>query len=592
MVKIYSLNGNILLSIFKTNKFSEILNMCKTIGNNRFSASEKAWVLQKDKVEQIIEKVKSLGESVEITDSAKQLLQKFKEENFEKEFPKQYLKVPPIVGKEPFLNFQLEDIQKAYNKKRFAIFNDTGTGKSYIILSVLNAFLNEGKINKVLYITSNSGVWDIYNKFPIFSDFKKEELIIGNKKVRRPFEQLDKKVVICNYRSLLLMANDYDNNITQFSNKVKEWVGDKSKAVIVCDESHNIANINAKQTKVVHAIKGYFDYRYALTGTPADKKEKYYSQLGFLDENLIHGKNYFQWLNYYAYIGNAFSKIAINSWKADKLKELQAIVSQNCTRRLAKDVLLLPDNVEKTINVDILPEHYDIYVNYAKEYLRNKFSGSNKILTKDFMACVPALILPLDNPTAVSYENLSSSLANMIRKFNFEKHHIKVEIVKDILEDISEEKVIIWTSHPSVAEKLQEIFKKENPLVLNGTVKVPAGMTLDEYKNKIITEFQEKKEHRILIAGVQVLNSAVTITKASVQIYFDTDFNYVTTKQSQARIYRIGQDKTVHTFKIIANGTLDVTRNKLMENKNYVNEKFLSKEYIDNDMAESILFGK
>ena len=54
------------------------------------------------------------------------------------------------------------------------------------------------------------------------------------------------------------------------------------------------------------------------------------------------------------------------------------------------------------------------------------------------------------------------------------------------------------------------------------------------------------------------------------------------------RIHRIGQEKTVYTYPLVIDESLDVIRYQSMMDKDFVNKKFLTKEYLDRKAAEEL----
>jgi len=579
-----------MLSLNHTNHFEEILQILKKSCTYKGEPTHE-WVIPKGVYEEVIELLEEYD--IITIDNEKEIIaslippSSIKKER--KVFSVADLNFPPIKGKAPYESFQLEDIQKIYSRNRLAVFNDVGTGKSYEILSAIKLYKSLGVFNKILYITSNSGVYDIKEAFLNFTNITEDRITIGDKTNRRPFD-LDVDVIICNYRSFLLISDEYQKDkdkgkkhTKNYHNSpipIEHWLqGDKGCCVL--DESHNIAIHSSRQTKALHLIAEFFEYRYIMTGTPADKEEKYYSQLKFLDTSLVRGLPSADWNNYYANVGTRFSPYAIASWKPDKLKELRDIVRDNCIRRLGEDVLELPEHIIKTLYVSMPPLQKDIYSSYIRERLRLLQSKEGAVKSSDVIKIFQSLLLTVDNPEIIDLSKTpNEDIKNKIAKFSFKKHHPKIKVIEDILADYPSSKVILWTSHPSVGNALADIFASRKPFVLNGEIAIPKGYTKDSYKQEVVTTFKNSPDRNLLIAGTQVLNSAVTIIEANVQIYIDTDFNYTTTDQSMARIYRIGQKQKVYTFKILIKNTLDVVRHKAMENKNFINEKFLTNEYL------------
>ncbi len=509
------------------------------------------------------------------------------------------LKYKQIEGKHPYENYQYEDLQRTLNRNRFALFLDVGTGKSYIILSAIHLLFKRNLAKKVLYITSNSGVYDTKEKFEQFTNIDKNKIVVGNKHNRRPFDS-NADVIICNYRSFLLISDEYQKDrdkgkrITKAYRStpipIDNWL-DSKVGIIVLDESHNISTHSSRQTNVINLIKEKFYYRYLLTGTPADTEEKYYSQLRFLDEYLVKGYNYNEWCSYYGNVGTKYSQYVLDSFKPEKLPELQAIVKNNCARRLASDVLVLPPNHEHTLYIDMDKNHRELYEELTKYYLRKLKQQKGYLSTPEVIRSFPTLMMSIDNPTHIDITKIDDPiLVNKIMKFKF-KNHTKIEPLLDILQEYEGRKIVIWTSHPSVGEELAKILEKKLPYIINGETKIPSKMTKDEYKTNLVKEFERNPNRHIMIAGIQVLNTAITMTKATVQIYFDTNFNYTEVEQSEARIYRISQNSEVNTYKLICKDSLDVTRYKMMMNKDFINDKFLTKEYLDQKTLETVFGG-
>jgi SNF2 family DNA or RNA helicase len=601
LLSIFPANNEIYLSINQSSQFYDIITVLKKY-SCWYVPESKNWILSKVKYNEIIAELEDLDI---ITYTNKELVEEYlspkltiKKDRIS--FTDSDLLFPPIKGKPPYENFQIEDLQQTLNRNRFALYLDVGTGKSWIILSAIEILKKRNKLDKILYITSNSGVYDIKEKFLQFTTIPEDRIQIGNKNNRRPFD-LDCDVIICNYRSFLLISDEYQKDRDKGKKHTKDyrstpipfdiWLKGKTGCCVL-DESHNIAIPTSRQTKSIHLIKNFFEYRYLLSGTPADKEEKYYSQLKFLDDALVKNFSYYEWLDHYAHLGNRFSKYAISSFKPDKIRELQKLVKETCSRRLGENVLDLPPNIIKPIYLYMSPLQNEIYQLFIKEKLKAIQNTSGSISVKSFLNIFPKLLLSVDNPEIIDTKNIDSpKLRELLNKFKFKKDHPKIEVVKDILEDHPDSKVIIWTSHPSVGNHMAEILAEQKPYILNGEVLIPKGYTKEEYKNKIVNEFKASKTRNILIAGIQVLNTAVTIVEANVQIYIDTDFNYTNTEQSYARIYRIGQKQKVFTYKLLLKHTLDITRDNIMKDKDYLNDHFLSKDYMDNNNLETMILG-
>jgi len=96
----------------------------------------------------------------------------------------------------------------------------------------------------------------------------------------------------------------------------------------------------------------------------------------------------------------------------------------------------------------------------------------------------------------------------------------------------------------------------------------------------IIEQFRSKNKHKVLIAGIPVLNTSVTLIEATFQVYFERVYNFAQYWQSMKRIHRIGQTKTVLSYVLIFDESIDVALDINLSNKDIINSKILSKEFM------------
>jgi SNF2 family DNA or RNA helicase len=216
-------------------------------------------------------------------------------------------------------------------------------------------------------------------------------------------------------------------------------------------------------------------------------------------------------------------------------------------------------------------------------------SGDGGIRTKDALQQFQHMILSVDNPEMLrDHYILDESLEEKIRLFDFRKEHSKIETLLNLIEEHKGEQIVVWSSHPSVSDHLESILEGEKIKVgkIHGSC-LPRGKSPDEFKQDMIERFKSG-EFRILLAATQVLTTAVTMTNACIQIFFDRTFDYVEFSQARCRIYRIGQTRPVYSYILIADGTLDVTRDRRIEDKNFFDREFLSKEYVSKELARKM----
>lgn len=597
-IRIQVRDGRIIADqLFKVNNFDADLTIYKKY-KCRFDPKIKGWEIPIPFFESIIGELEHI-EEIYLTDEEKERIKDLRRPErsikFERiPFSRNELKVQPIIGKAPYEHYQLEDLSKCVNHNRYALFNEQGTGKSWILCNTIDILHRYKGIKKVLVITSGSGAYNFRRELGRFSSIGLGDVGIGGIRNRRPFDDMGLDVIICSYRSFLLISDEYQKEYSNSKNyrkcpvPIRNWL-DRSEGILILDESHHIANPQARQTKVIQMIAPFFEYRYLATGTPADKEEKYYSQLKILDSALVQNLCYYDWLQEYADIGNRFSSYAINFFKPNKVEELTSIIASVSSKRKADEVLTLPEHFIQKIYVGFSEEQKRIYQQLVTQKLQALQEAHGGLAMQDVVRTFQYLSLAIDNPLLLQLheERLPEQLTRAVSRFKF-IHHSKMEALEDLLEKHEHEKIIIWCSHPSVGFELASILEKKKPFILNGETKPPKGMTLDEYKANIIAEFQAAKDRNILIAGIQVLNSAVTIVEANVAIYFDRTWNYTEYNQSIFRIHRIGQQKTVYTYLLIIDNSLDCVRDSNLEDKDFITKQFGTQQYLDRTTAKAL----
>lgn len=72
-----------------------------------------------------------------------------------------------------------------------------------------------------------------------------------------------------------------------------------------------------------------------------------------------------------------------------------------------------------------------------------------------------------------------------------------------------------------------------------------------------VRRFQEEDDVRVFVGQLQTTGMGLTLTAASVAVYYSLDFSYSNYEQSRARIHRIGQKKKCLYIHLVCKGTVD-----------------------------------
>jgi SNF2 family DNA or RNA helicase len=511
---------------------------------------------------------------------------------------------PPVKGKTPYENFQVECIERGLAQDKFAFFLGMGSGKTYIVIQVLNNLIQTRSLDKIIILAPPEGVVNWRRELIKFSPFiKREDIVISTaRNNRNPLEFQDAKVVIMTYRHFLTVSDDYykKNNPKGRSKKYRKpqipfdsW--GKNRALIL-DESHNIKNFKARQSHVIHLHKRYFKYRYLLTGTPSPNNfGELYSQMKLMDNSLVP-PSYTEWIGMIADIGNRFSKYAINYFYEDELKRWEKSFASHVVRYRSDDILDLPELVVNKIYTEMSPIQRDIYRKLIEHVIFTVKENNNGELTPRLMLNkFPFISMALDNPMLLRGKIENPDLDRLIEKFRFRRDHGKFESLVSLIDQYihaEKRKVVLFDFHPLTMNTLAEYFeeKKFNPLVIHGQ-NTPKGVDATDFRSNVLDTFKQSKRHNLLCASSRVLATAVNLQEATRGLYFSRDYSYLSWSQSQKRLHRLGQDQRVIINPFIFEESLDVRLDSALENKHDLDKSIFKKESLTLEEWRKIFTG-
>lgn len=612
---------NKLCSTFYGENFRDLMEvfMKYRIG---FNDKSKAYVFDISLFPDIIQDAKDIGEDIDIDMYTQKCINEFfskselKSSKVRLLFKKDLMTMPPLKGIPPNETFHLDDIKRGLGQNRFLYHHDMGLGKSYSITALIEHLRYYGKIDKCLVMSSNIGVKNVKKEILKFSTTLKEEDIlevISVAKVKfedRNIFDTDKypqKIMVLSYDVLKSVSNYYfdrekgtkknphPSTRTDYRKgfiPLKKWLGDKPGGLFL-DECHNLASPKSRRTEIINMIIPEFEYRYLFTGTLSDKYEKLYEPCWILDPALVEFKKYDSWLSSYNNRGTKFSQYAINpeGWDLLKIEELnKKLLKDYCAKRKLTECLDMPPMVMvPIIYVEMSKIQRDIYEKFSNQSstIVYALSQKNGDFSQRMVNLFPYLQMSVDNPSCLkdsrNFEKFTPELQQLIEKYDYNKDNEKIKVVDDIIQEKLEEdkRGILWYYHPQTQKALEERYKKYKPVIVN------RELSSDD-RLKMVDEFKNNPEHKILIASILILNTSVTITEAKYQVYVEKTYNYVEYDQSLHRIWRNGQTDVTETYSIRFDQSIDNLQELNLQCKGNLINALLNKEFIEKGMWKKI----
>ena len=291
--------------------------------------------------------------------------------------------------------------------------------------------------------------------------------------------------------------------------------------MIVFDESHYIKNWKAKRTKAALELTKNVEKIVCLTGTPIlNRPAELWTTLKILKPKEKKLRDFWTFMHRYA-----DAKQTIWGWDfsgASNLDELQVLLRRSIMiRRLKKDVLKeLPPKRRIMIPLEIdNPEEYNQALKDFREWY---YQNEGRILEEG------ELLVRIEKLKQLAVKG-------------------KLETVKQYIKDIleNEEKIVIFAHHRDVQKELVEHF---NALWITG------GMSAEQ-KQKVIDNFNNGA--RVVVVSMRAGSEGINLQKARVAIFVELGWTPSELKQAEDRIHRIGQERHVDIYYLIAEGTIE-----------------------------------
>jgi len=341
---------------------------------------------------------------------------------------------------------------------------------------------------------------------------------------------------------------------------------------VILDESQNIKNFKAQQTKAILRLKSM--YRIAMTGTPIENRLiELWTLFEFLNPGLLGSR-----ANFYKNFILPIERFH-NEEGSNKLKR---IISPFILRRLKTDKNIIQDLPEKNeikIFLELSKDQSELYtktVNSTLKEIENLEIQESKrrglvlrLLTQTKQICNhPYQFLHIDSLKIESSPDYNFD--------DFIKSSVKLERLLEMVNEILEdgEKLLIFTQFKQMGDLLKYFLEKKYSFNVGWF----HGGVPEKKRRELVDEFQSQDldSSPILILSLRAGGTGLNLTQASTVFHFDRWWNPAVEDQATDRAYRIGQEKNVNVYKFIALGTIEERIDKMLEEKRNLADKILS----------------
>ena len=458
-----------------------------------------------------------------------------------KALPDLYAKVIPDFAHQKIAS------RYGYYLKESALLEEQGLGKTKTAIETFLAKKELGKVDRCLVIgplsVINNKGWG--KQIKTFAPDSSYTFIRGTKAEK--IQTLDDEdgqydFYLANYEGLLTIEDE-----------ILLWVDDRT--MVILDESSKIKNYYALRTKLCLEIGKLAEYKMLLTGTPVTQNAyDIFSQWYFLDCGDSFGQSYEAFLKrYFNAVG--FKKVA--KWGA--LEQIADIMKRKAIRFTKEEALPdLPDKTYQIREVEMSPlqrQYYNAIL--QREMIRlaelEKVDAQNILVT----------ILRLQQITS-GYISPKDSNDVKLEPRPIEGTNTKINELEDLLEEIGDKPIVIWTRFKFDVQNIANLCKRMN----RSFVEYVGGMT-EKMREETESDFQNGKAN-IFISIPSAGGYGMNLQRASYAIYYSNDYSLQNRLQSEDRIHRIGQKNNCTIIDLVCNNSIDYNVLTVLQSKKQI----------------------
>ena len=430
----------------------------------------------------------------------------------------------------------------ADNKLGGCLADDMGLGKTIQAIALLSR-LHKEKTESSIVIMPKSLIYNWKNEFTKFSPWLNISIYYGN--TRDINEALKGDVILTTYGTV---RNDIQ--------KLREIKFN----TLILDESQNIKNITSQTTKAIMLLNSRS--RIALSGTPVENNlGELYSLFRFLNPTMFGSIEQF----------NMFYGIPIQKF-GDKgvVEELKKKIYPFILRRTKKEVLKdLPEKIEQTYFIEMNPGQQRLYTErrtYYYDLIRNKIQEHGMGKSQIFiLQALNELRQIASCPESKSDGSIVSSKREML-----------IESISDAVSN--GHKILVFTNYIKSIESICSDLTKlkiKHQFMTGGT----------KNRQELVDRFQTDESIKVFVMTLKTGGVGLNLTAADTIFIYDPWWNKTAEDQAVDRSHRMGQDRTVFSYKLIAKGTIEEKMLKLQKEKSKLFEELIS---TDNTSIKSL----
>ena len=432
---------------------------------------------------------------------------------------------------------QLRATAKGWPHAGFALFHVMGAGKTVSTIVIANLRRAHGLIDQLLIVapTSVKGVWS--KEYARYSNMS-QDLFVLDAGEKIPTKFSDFPIVVVGTEGLS-QGGAFD--------KAKEFIT-RGRTMVVVDESSAIKNPDAGRTERCWELGQMADYRLILTGTNVTQGvQDLFAQMYFVDPCIIGELSYYGFRNKYCVMGGFEQRKVVGY---NNLETLFNRIRPFCDVVRKKDMKGLPEKNYQIREVKASPEQIRACKELAKEM--KTLLGDKNVTVQNALEALLRF-----QQIAGGFDPDGMPLST----------NPKMTELMNVLEEF-DGKAIIWARYlPEVAAITTAIDKR-----WPGSVMSLYGAIDSAARQPMVDEFQSDPGKRFFVVNQATGARGLTLTAATLAVYYSNTFSHEDRSQSEDRCHRMGQEYPVTYIDLVSNLKVDTLVTSALALKKDVSE--------------------
>lgn len=452
-------------------------------------------------------------------------------------------------GKEPF-DHQKRLFLKRREERKWAHFWEMGTGKSWEICHEMAWAFLHGEIDCGLIVAKKGEYanWALFLIPELMPPNIEVEVVLFDSSRWAQGKQVEELTSLFTFkphvlRILVVNVESFAYNLPE----VLDGFYDTSRRGVFAavDECTCIKNYEAKRSQQAYVWGFKSKMKRIMTGTPVVQSPMdLWGQTMFLGKGLLGNSSFFSFRNTYCtsemvYLG---PKRSFKKWNGyQKLDQLQGILETFSDQIYKADCLDLPPKIYKKHAVELAPYQQQLY-NQMRDEAIVEMGDDTVIEVTNALAQITKL-------HQISCGQLKTNEGEYV---SIENNRIPALI--ELLEDFPG-KAIIWANY---RQTLADVVKALRAHFGDASTVDYYGGTSAEDRQYAVRAFQDPNSPvRFFVANAQSAGYGLTLTQATLVVYYSNGYNLEHRLQSEDRAHRIGQTQSVTYVDMVTPNTVD-----------------------------------